>query len=63
MKQTGDYEKGFAQGEADAFSHAQRGIVQPARPPATTAHERGYQDGYTPRSATWRRRQPQAVTA
>lgn len=47
------YEQGFADGERAAFDDARRGIVRNAADP-TDAYTRGFHDGYTPRTATWR---------
>lgn len=48
------YEAGFSQGEHDAFRDRRRGIepeAQTTRP--MSAYQRGYADGYTPRTSTW----------
>ena len=47
------YEQGFSEGERQAWDDARRGIVRTAAEP-TDAWSRGFADGYTPRSATWR---------
>jgi hypothetical protein len=48
------YEQGFAQGELDAFRDRQGGYMPDRLIPAPeTAFQRGYLDGYTPRSPTW----------
>lgn len=47
------YEQGFAQGEKDAHQDRQAGL-QPAKfDDPRGEYQRGYEDGYTPRSATW----------
>jgi hypothetical protein len=47
------YEQGFAQGEADARQDRRTGL-QPAKLDAPRGeYQRGYLDGYTPRSPTW----------
>jgi hypothetical protein len=47
------YEQGFAQGERDAFTDRRAGLALERMPPPTSEGARGYEDGYTPRSATW----------
>ena len=47
------YEQGFAQGERDAYRDRQMGLKLERMPPPQSEAARGYEDGYTPRSATW----------
>lgn len=47
------YEQGFADGERQAFEDARKGIVRQAADPSD-AYGRGFFDGYTPRSSSWR---------
>ena len=48
------YESGFARGERDAFADRRAGVVRELPADAfVSAEQRGYLDGYLPRSATW----------
>ena len=47
------YEQGFAQGEADARQDRQAGLQLTQMDEPRGEYQRGYRDGYTPRSATW----------
>ena len=47
------YESGFAQGEQDAFHDRRNGVRAEGIDDPRTEHQRGYWDGYRPRSATW----------
>ncbi len=47
------YEQGFMQGEADAFRDRRMGLKLERFPAPQSEAARGYEDGYTPRTATW----------
>ena len=48
-----DYERGFDAGERQAFKN-RRNAVRVTRPQGfLSEYERGYWDGYTPRSQAW----------
>lgn len=47
------YEQAFAQGERDAYRDRQSGIPLEKFAPPSSEAARGYEEGYTPRSATW----------
>lgn len=52
-----EYEKGFAQGEQDAFRDRQQGIYMMGRPERIKSERSlGYWDAYEPRSSTWIRK-------
>ena len=55
---TSDYERGFAAGERKAWEDRDSGRL-PIRPEQTKGEwERGYMDGYCPRSIAWSLRKP-----
>ena len=47
------YELGFRLGEWRAFKDRQRGLFRLPQHDYTTEGQRGYRDGYTPRSQHW----------
>jgi hypothetical protein len=49
------YEQGFAAGERAAFFDARNGHLRRVMSNPVDAYDRGYTDGYTPRSPTWQR--------
>lgn len=49
------YEAGFAAGEQRAFLDRQSGVFRDMTDRPSSEYQRGYIDGYTPRSATWLR--------
>lgn len=49
------YEAGFAAGEQRAFLDRKSGIFRDMTDRPTSEYQRGFADGYTPRSATWLR--------
>jgi hypothetical protein len=50
------YESGFDAGERTAFADRKKGRIR-CRPPTNSERQRGFWDGYEPRSETWRMRQ------
>lgn len=46
------YEAGFAAGERRAFEHRRMGVTL-QRTEASSPYQRGFWDGYCPRSAAW----------
>ena len=54
------YEQGFAAGERAAFFDRRNGSLRRVMSHPVDAYDRGYTDGYTPRSLQWQRltRQP-----
>lgn len=51
---TSDYERGFADGECEAWRHREDPL--PFRPPVISDYQRGYWDARLPRSEAWHRR-------
>lgn len=48
-----EYETGFAVGERDAFEQRRAGQPMRRLEAPASAYQRGYRDGYTPRSSWW----------
>ncbi|MBA3590354.1 hypothetical protein [Methylibium sp.] len=50
-----NYESGFNAGEHQAFQDRRSGVVRDLGDAPQSEWQRGYRDGYTPRSPTWAR--------